>query len=65
MSKSERMAERYAAYCDYRDQGDSPEQAIGKLGLSETTKGNYERAYRRARELAPRPWRAFPKDWHG
>jgi hypothetical protein len=50
-----RMAERYAAYSELRDQGSAPRDAAGQAGLSAATQERYERSYRKAHpELPPR-----------
>jgi hypothetical protein len=50
-----RMAERYEAYCELRDQGTGPWDAARRTGLSAATQERYERSYRKAHpELPPR-----------
>jgi hypothetical protein len=53
---TERMAERYAAYCELRDQGTGPWDAARRAGLSAATQERYERSHtERSRVRPPTP----------
>jgi hypothetical protein len=50
---TERMAERYEAYSELRDQGIGPWDAARRTGLSAATQERYERSYRKAHPGLP------------
>lgn len=52
--KQQEQAQRFARYCELRDQGNGALDAANEIGIGDTTRKRYERSYRLARGLTER-----------
>lgn len=49
--RQQRQAEKFARYCELRDEGTHPVDAAREIGMAQTTREAYERAYKRLRGI--------------
>ena len=57
-ARQQQQAEKYARYCELRDEGAHPADAAREIGLADGARRAYERAYKRLRGI-PRAKSAY------